>query len=173
MGELGQWLRTLVGLVLIVALFDMLLLENDFKKMARLVMGLVIMLGVLQPVLALLNSNWESWQLPSNFFQETASIDWDYRGESLRQAGIAPVLKYATNSLEAQVEQLICSDNNIVDARISTLINIKGELQQVEVVIFLNENLSLELIDKIQADVLTNVANYLQISENYISVELG
>lgn len=173
MGQLGQWLRMLVGLVLITSLFDMLLPENDFKKIAKLVMGLVIMLGILQPVLALVNNNWNDWHLSFQIQEQTDGIDWNQRGEYLLQAGITPVIRYATNSIEEQVEMALAMNELIEDAKITTHLNTSGELQQVEIIILASSELTPDLEEQVKAEATKSVANFLQISETFISVELG
>ncbi len=51
---LKEWVRGLVMLVLLAGVLEMLVPQNAMKRYVRMVMGLLVVLGVLQPVLQLL-----------------------------------------------------------------------------------------------------------------------
>jgi len=54
MAALTEWVRGLVLLVVLASLLEMLLPMGGMKRFVRLTMGLLIMLGIVRPILALL-----------------------------------------------------------------------------------------------------------------------
>lgn len=54
MGALHEWVRSLVTLVLVAGVLELLVPKGNFKGYVRMTMGLVLVLGVVQPALKLL-----------------------------------------------------------------------------------------------------------------------
>ena len=52
-----EWLRTLLGLSVLLGLAEMLLPQGNMAKFSKLVFGLVLILAVLEPVVNLVSLN--------------------------------------------------------------------------------------------------------------------
>ena len=59
MGVWQHWLKALAGLVLVIAFFDLLLPENESKKLAKTIIGLVITAALLQPIVGIISAGWD------------------------------------------------------------------------------------------------------------------
>ena len=57
MTSLGEWLRKLVGTVVILGFLELLLPEGEMHRFARVVMGLLVLLVMLQPLAALIHQS--------------------------------------------------------------------------------------------------------------------
>lgn len=170
-----SWLRMLIGLVLVIGLFDMLLPETDLKKLAKLVMGLVIMLAVLQPITALLNVGWDgSISIETTLYDD--EIDWGKAGEMIYDAGSKPVLQFVTNQADHQMEALLIANTMVADAKITTHISEDGTITKVNAAITLcssREHFPQEEIDGLEELTRNMIARYLQVSQAIISVEFA
>ncbi len=174
MGSWQSWLRLLIGLVLIIGLFDMLLPENDLKKLAKLVMGLVIMFAILQPINALLNFGWNG----ANILSVTRPVsnlnqDWAQAGNRIYNAGTKPVLQPIATLINHQLEALLITNAMIVDAKIETEISESGSISQVYAKLTLNGDKGHVESEAISQLALNTIARYLQISTTIISIEFA
>lgn len=170
-----EWLRLFIALVIIIGFFDMLLPANDIKKLGKLVAGLVLMLAVLQPVLAVVNLNWVNH---ADYYvsltpQKELGGDWQRDAERLSEAGLRPVLRVVEDSAKNQLEHLITNKSWVkeVDVRI-TLTN-NGEIGTVNIsATEINEaQVSQQSAERV-AELTKLVVDYLQIPESRIQITL-
>jgi len=174
MGYWQQWLRLLVGLVMVISLFDMLLPEHDLKKLAKHVLGLVIMLALLQPLLAIIYGDWETlWGTILPTVPEI-DVDWQAAGNAVFTAGFQPMKRVVSSNANQQIEQLLRRHSLIKDARVAVSIADTGEVIGVhaEIVPFFAADLSPSEWQNLQEDVIKIIADYLQISERLIFVNI-
>ncbi len=183
-----QWLRTITALVIIIGFFEMLLPENDLKQLAKLIMGLVLMLAILQPILALVNWNWN----PQYFLVEEITIggqrDWASEAQRIQTAGARPVLQAVEGSATKQLESLLVINEGINDAKVKLVLAPDGRVNGVQVSLILQPTVPVisigqsedypqgedEILDsrfRINR-IRTSVARYLDISEDIVQVEI-
>ena len=168
-----DWLRMAAGLILVIAVFDLFLPANDSKKLAKLVMGLVIMLVLLEPLLALVYSGWELDTLSLGLISSPANVDWAGAGSQIYSAGMRPVMQYVSENTAYQLEALLLSSTAIQDARIQININQEGLISSVDVRIIPAESGNLDSdLQELTELVIDLVSRYLQTAESNINVEI-
>ena len=170
------WLRMLIGLVLVIGLFDMLLPDTDLKKIAKLVMGLAIMLAVLQPITAFLNVGWDESYISFETTLNDEQIDWVKAGEMIYNAGSKPVLQLVTSQADKQMEALLIANTMVADAKVTTQMGENGTITKVDAVIILSssrEHIPQKEIIRLEELTRNMIARYLQISQAIISVEFA
>lgn len=176
MNNWHSWISSLIGLILIIGFFDMLLPDNNMKKMAKLVIGLVILIAVIEPILAVLNFNWSnpSWvQVGTTLEFEV----WQSAGTDLYHAGSKPVLQTVAKNAEHQVEALLIVNDAIGDARITISLNEAGAVTKVIAKIDAATASSGRLIQENKHEIedlaRSTIARYLQITEELILIEIS
>lgn len=176
MSELQQWLRMAAGIILMTAIFDLLLPANDNKKLAKLVMGLVIMMVLLEPILAVVYSGWRADWFSLGNSALPPSVNLADASSRIHSAGMQPVMQLVTENAAHQLEALLISSPAIADARITITMSEDGSITAVEVrVIPTNaaEQLSQKDLQELELLVKDLVSRYLQIAQANIYVEIG
>ncbi|MDI9419812.1 MAG: stage III sporulation protein AF [Firmicutes bacterium] len=172
-----QWVRMLAGLVLFTAFFDLLLPENDSKKLAKLIMGLVIVAAMLQPVLTMVASNWDSTiiALGTAGPSWTPNHDVTYPGAEIQFAGMEPMWPLISSSAAAQLEALLISSESIENAQVIITLAEDGSVSQVQVAIWpvsASDQLPLAKQLTLREWAVKVAARYLQIDQSVIYVEM-
>ncbi len=183
-----QWLRIITTLIILMGFFEMLIPENDLKKLTKLVMGLVIMLAILQPILAVVHWNWDPQFYLSDTGATTTMIDWSSESLRIHSAGVKPVLHLVESSVTKQLESLLVLNEGIQDATIDLELGRDGQITGVVAYLYLPQEF--DLVTPIQvaqsdeqnasscndsnservASIRASIARYLQISDDMIVV---
>lgn len=118
MGFWKEWLQTLLALAVLIGLAEMLLPPGDLGRFSKLVLGLVLMLAVLQPLLLLFDRGWEGLELgwQENFPGEPA---WQALAARIQAAGEEPFLQDVDQGLARKIESLLLTLNEVEEARVS------------------------------------------------------
>ena len=112
-----EWLTTLLGLTILLAIVEMILPPGDIGKFSRLVLGLVVLLAVLQPLITFLKLNPE---IPSISTWVPAQIEQDalVLAEEMRLAGAKPLLEADSGGHIRQLEALLLTMDQIEDVQV-------------------------------------------------------
>lgn len=175
MANWQEWLRLLIALVIIIGFFDMLLPANDIKKLAKLVAGLVLMLAVLQPVLAIVNLNWATslQEFPNDVVQSSQQQSWTATAEQLSEAGLKPALSSIEASAQAQLTNYLTGNFQLESVNAGISLATDGTIRQVTITGSSTDQLSLEEQQALLANLKQSVASYLQTSENLVHIKLN
>jgi len=121
-----QWLKTLLALVILSGLAELILPGGGVNKFAKLVLGLVIMLAVLQPLQILFGPGWEipALELPSGL--ERKAEDWANLAAAVQTAGARPFLAKGDPALAGQLEVLLLTLEQVDEARVSIKFSTDG-----------------------------------------------
>ena len=132
MGPWQQWLRMLAGLVLVIAFFDLLLPENDSKKLAKLIMGLVITAALIQPIMAIIASGWEGAVFTVDTGIPYGMPDYGliHAGTDVQSAGM-PREVLDGQTAASQLEALLITNESIVNAQVDIALADDGSVSQV------------------------------------------
>lgn len=171
-----EWLRLLITLVIIIGFFEMLLPANDLKKLAKLVAGLVLMLAVLQPVLAIVNLNWVSSLqhdmesvVQSNSFQS-----WEDKAQQISEAGLRPVLRTIENNAETQLENYLKNSFQLPEATVRITLAADGTIRWVRINAYIADQIVLaEERQQLLTKLRQAVADYLQVSASIVQITLN
>lgn len=113
---ISEWLRKLIILILIAALVDLLLPDTNMQRYARLTIGLLIILTMLSPILAIFSMDNLGQVISRNglFMREGTSSGTDFseierKADALNKIKQQELIKqFATNfqyELEAEIER--------------------------------------------------------------------
>lgn len=176
LGAWQQWLRTLAGLVLVIAFFDLLLPENNSKKLAKLIIGLVITAALLQPVLNLIDSGWDGTLFTGGIGTAGGFADyqWLSAGSKVQSAGMEPVKSWISSTAASQIEALLISSESIKDAQVAVTLADGGTVALVVVTVWPEpalEQLPLDRQAAIREWAAAVTARYLQIDQSCVIVE--
>lgn len=183
--EWRQWLQTFMTLVVLTSLFEMLLPEDDLRKFAKLAMGLVLMLAILQPIMALVHLDWHL-EYPLVASVAVPAVDWQERASVIQEAGAGPVMQAATRNVARQIQALLLLDREIHEVSITVSAAPSGDIDVVIVeVAFQPEVRPVVVGDEASLDdthlsrqksklenVRRSVARYLDIDEANVEVRL-
>lgn len=138
MGPWQQWLRMLAGLVLVIAFFDLLLPENDSKKLAKLIMGLVITAALIQPIMAIIASGWEGAVFTVDTGIPYGMPDYGliHAGTDVQSAGMEPLRFLIGQTAASQLEALLITNESIVNAQVDIALADDGSVSQVQVTVW-------------------------------------
>jgi len=169
MNSLQDWIRTITALVIIIGFFEMLLPDDEMRKFTKLVMGLVIMLAVLQPVIALMNMTWDfSLHLqPALTSEEQPS--WEERGNELHNIGSEPVLAVIEESASRHIETILLLLNGVEKVNVS--IASRGDQITKITVQVLTSIQERSALDQLRARIGEAISHYFSVSANLVSVE--
>ncbi|PZD93432.1 stage III sporulation protein AF [Paenibacillus sambharensis] len=111
---LSDWLRQILGIVLLAAVIDLLVPGKAYHRYVRLVLGLLILLAMLSPILSLVKGNADelleaglrSWeQASSRDIPRMPSLeDIERRAEELRSKRNEQAAELAARTLEGEIE---------------------------------------------------------------------
>ena len=59
------WIKNIIFVVLFASFLELLLPNNSMQRFVRVIMGMLIMLAILNPVLALLSKDWRNEEVPA------------------------------------------------------------------------------------------------------------
>lgn len=107
MDSIREWVRNLTMLIILASFLELLVPQNSMKRYIKMVMGLVILLGILNPIFALfrqevtIDVGWLDSRVPSG-----ASLNEILRkGETFRQAAEAQSLRAFQLKVEREAER--------------------------------------------------------------------
>lgn len=157
-----EWLKTLLGLTVLLGVLEMLLPPGDLGKFSKLVLGLALMLAVLQPLTILLNQNLETPDL-QQLTTDYPAPDISVMAEKVQVAGTRPFLQYNDQSLNKQIEGLLLTMEQIED--VSVQVKNQGEEERTVTIRIT------PFEDEIQNRVRRAVAGILNLAEHQIWVQ--
>ncbi len=156
------WLRTVLGISVLLGIADMLLPKGGTAKFCKLVLGLTLMLAVLQPI--------------SNLFSlNPVSVDLDWPGQGLSEpeinsiaarvqlAGARSALRADGGALATQIESLLLDETGLSDVKIEVYSGPGGPAALVLVEPF-SQRLK-EEVQKIMGTVLNLKAEQIEVRE--------
>lgn len=112
-----EWLKTLLGLTVLLGIVEMLLPPGDVARFSKLVLGLAVMLAVLQPLTTFLSLNPEiapsSPRIPSPPEQDLLVL-----ADEIRWAGAKSLLESGGDSLIRQMEALLLTIEQIEEVQV-------------------------------------------------------
>ncbi len=112
-----DWLRTLLGVSVLLGIAEMLLPPGSMAKFSRLVLGLTLMLAVLQPIGNLFSLNpvkADLYWTPGGI----SELEISSNAARVRLAGARSALRADDGILVAQVESLLLSETEITEVKI-------------------------------------------------------
>lgn len=176
MGVWQHWLKALAGLVLVIAFFDLLLPENESKKLAKTIIGLVITAALLQPIVGIISAGWDGAVLFTGM-EPAASIpdyDWLGTGQKVGLAGMEPVRTLIGTAAAAQLEVLLITSGSIQNAKVEVTTADDGSVGQVRVIVWpVSGQLSPTEQESLKDWAVSVAARYLQIDPSSVTVEFG
>lgn len=176
MGVWQHWLKALAGLVLVIAFFDLLLPENESKKLAKTIIGLVITAALLQPIVGIISAGWDGAVLFTGM-EPAASIpdyDWLGTGQKVGLAGMEPVRTLIGTAAAAQLEALLITSGSIQNAKVEVTTADDGSVGQVRVIVWpVSGQLSPTEQESLKDWAVSVAARYLQIDPSSVTVEFG
>jgi stage III sporulation protein AF len=157
-----EWLTTLLGLTILLAIVEMILPPGDIGKFSRLVLGLVVLLAVLQPLITFLKLNPE---IPSISTWVPAQIEQDalVLAEEMRLAGAKPLLEADSGGHIRQLEALLLTMDQIEDVQVE----IRGSSFDHQMVLVKIDSITPDL----ELRVRKIVSGILNIGEHQVAVE--
>lgn len=157
-----EWLTTLLGLTILLAIMEMILPPGDIGKFSRLVLGLVVLLAVLQPLITFLKLNPE---IPSISTWVPAQIEQDalVLAEEMRLAGAKPLLEADSGGHIRQLEALLLTMDQIEDVQVE----IRGSSFDHQMVLVKIDSITPDL----ELRVRKIVSGILNIGEHQVAVE--
>lgn len=159
-GFLSSWIRTVVGVILLLTFAQLLLPRGSFKNTVELVVGLVVVITIVAPFVNTADIEWElqnmKWTLgteggPGNLPARSGAgaaeaargmPDLDSilaRGQALRSAGEAVARRSVTESLEAQIESLAMTVEGVCACEARVTLGEKGEVRGVHLAIAMGD----------------------------------
>lgn len=169
-----EWLQMLVCLVIIIGFFQMLLPDGQMQRLVKLVMGLVIMLAVMQPILAVLNTE---WLIPTSLSWPTSDMvsspDWNDQAEEIMAAGSKPVFSHITSSTEHQLEAILLINQEISDAKVEITVNHDGVVQSADVTVKTAKEVDEEQHHLLIEQNRTTISRYLQLKSTDVRVTIN
>ena len=156
-----DWLKTLTTLVILMVILETILPENELRKFAKLVLGLVLMTAVLQPILALVYLNWDmgDWVVD---WETDGNEAWQEVAVRLQSKGSEPVLRSLDQSVVHQVEALVFGIHNVEHVEVHVK-NTDGKLGEIVVIVESPDEAVLKKIKRV-------VAHYLNVDEEKFTV---
>lgn len=180
MGEWREWIRTITGLVIMVGFLQMLLPENSMRSVAKLVMGLVLMLAILQPILSIIYWDWDT-QFPLELQEEPAisTANLQKRSEAVIEAGSQPVVGSALSSASKQVEALALMVEGVKDANATVIVSPSGQLERISLTIMVSPSDSVDSsgdarnsveLTRVGNQVLRVISQYYGLSQSQVEI---
>ena len=156
-----DWLKTLTALVILMVILETILPENELRKFAKLVLGLVLMTAVLQPILAVVYLNWDlgDWVVDGETVTGEA---WQETAARLQSKGSEPVFRLLDQSLIHQVEAIVLGIHDVEHVKVQ-IVNTNGQLGEIVVNVDSRDEAVLMKIKRV-------VAHYLNMDEERITV---
>lgn len=127
------WIQTLIALVVVLGFLEMLLPDTSIKKFSKLVFGLVLMLAVLQPIMAIVFWDWDT-SFPLELSLETVASNYDYweqEGNRLHQIGSEHLDTQVMAGAIRQIETLALMTEGVEDAKVELEWGSDGSVQGV------------------------------------------
>lgn len=111
-----QWLKSLLSLVILLGILEMLLPFGELAKFAKLVLGLVLMLAVLQPLSLLLNQDIAVLDLTWDFQREDPEVQ--VLADRIRWVATEPFLEQNEAALATQLEAALLGLEVVQEAKV-------------------------------------------------------
>lgn len=107
-----EWLRTLLGLSVLLGLAEMLLPQGNMAKFSKLVFGLVLILAVLEPVVNLVSLN--PITIDASLSGTSFEPEIDSAAARLRTARTKPLLSASSR----EMEELLLNQVDLVSVQV-------------------------------------------------------
>lgn len=120
-----QWLQALLALVVLSGLAELLLPSGGINKFAKLVLGLVIMLAVFQPLMLIIEPNWEKAVFNWPDFEDHDE-KWSALAGRVQTAGVRPFLQNGDPACAAQIEILLLTLDQVSEVQVSLEFSLTG-----------------------------------------------
>lgn len=156
-----EWLKTITALVIVLGVLETILPDNELRKFAKLVLGLVLMTAVLQPLLTVVYLNWDlgDWEAE---IERGSNEAWQGIASRLETKGSEPVFRSLDQSLVHQVEAIVLGMYDVEQVEVQ-LKKTGSELVEVVVSVDSPDGAILEKVKRV-------VAHYLNMDEETITV---
>ena len=156
-----EWLKTITALVIVLGVLETILPDNELRKFAKLVLGLVLMTAVLQPLLTVVYLNWDlgDWEAE---IERGSNEAWQGIASRLETKGSEPVFRSLDQSLVHQVEAIVLGMYDVEQVEVQ-LKKTGSELVEVVVSVDSPDGATLEKVKRV-------VAHYLNMDEETITV---
>lgn len=131
---IAEWVRTLVGVVLIFSFLDLLLPESDLRRFVRVMMGLVVVAVLLVPVGQLLR-----FEIPfdeaavATQASSDAQTSWRQQAELIKKRGVEVVSQTTAKALASQVQGILQMVDGVERADVEVRHDENGRPDRVDI----------------------------------------
>ena len=99
-----MWIVNIAVVVVFMTAIELILPNNDIKKYAKFVMGLILMITIMKPILSVIDKgfNFESYIYEAEQYLQSSKLEVDY--EKYKQKNIESTIELFKKNLEVECE---------------------------------------------------------------------
>ncbi|BAB06511.1 stage III sporulation protein AF [Halalkalibacterium halodurans] len=179
MGFLTDWLTNLILLILLATILELLLPNSMFQRYVRMVVGLLLLVVMLQPVLAIVTEDLDTWFAELSLATSTSELsvesDWNSKKDDIESDMRAYISEQMAVQLKRQVEEEFRETYGVqiqsVDVVIEPTAYESGfhpdQVQSVTVLLTEeadDESVSIEVVSPVQIDLASKTEDIQSVS---------
>ncbi|TES54233.1 stage III sporulation protein AF [Halalkalibacterium halodurans] len=178
-GFLTDWLTNLILLILLATILELLLPNSMFQRYVRMVVGLLLLVVMLQPVLAIVTEDLDTWFAELSLATSTSELsvesDWNSKKDDIESDMRAYISEQMAVQLKRQVEEEFRETYGVqiqsVDVVIEPTAYESGfhpdQVQSVTVLLTEeadDESVSIEVVSPVQIDLASKTEDIQSVS---------
>lgn len=122
---LSAWVKEIILVVLFATFVEFLLPNSSMQRFVRVIMGLFIMLAILNPIMAIVDKNWRSAQVPALSTYSSGSTDIQNKTGSVANDRTRIAGEIFRKDVARQIRALVIAVEGVAEARVN--VDVEGQ----------------------------------------------